>query len=177
MGGVKEYKSWKWCDLSPKQMIKRTTAVRGTAWIYSHYVNWRAYTNTFQKELSTYTDILECVLQLWIEHSLSGAYNPRSEIPDWLHVTGDHLGVLLPAILPTHRQLDWRSFHKNVSKAASLCRKGMDICIKINAPLLRHSKRLSELITLLSGEFMHFLVPLFVFFKCLLLTLRISDVW
>lgn len=105
----------------PDTRTPRTTAVSGIGWRFSHYVNWRAYINTFQKELSTYTDILECVLQLWTEHSLSGANNPRSEMPDWLHVTGDHLDVLLPAALPAHRQLDWRSFHKNVSRAASLC--------------------------------------------------------
>lgn len=64
--------------------------------------------------------LLERLLQLWPVRLLPGTHHPGPAVSDRGHRGADHLGLLLPAVLPVGGQLRGGALQENVSAASSL---------------------------------------------------------
>lgn len=80
-----------------------------------HHAAGRAGLVAAQAPLAPNPHLLERVLQLRPVHRLPGAHHPGPEVSDPLHPAADHLGLLLPAVLPAGGQQHGRTMEENVS--------------------------------------------------------------
>lgn len=79
-----------------------------------HEAAGRAHRVAAESQPAAHPDLLERVLQLRPVHILPGTHHPGPEVSDPVYVGSDHVGLLLPAVLPVGGQLPGRSLQENV---------------------------------------------------------------
>lgn len=99
---------WAVSAVGPQQRSELLQKVR-------HEAAGRADLVAVQAPLAADSDLLECVLQLRSLHRLPRTHYPGPEVPDPVHPAADHLGLLLPAVLPVGGQQHGRTLQEDVS--------------------------------------------------------------
>lgn len=99
---------WAVSAVGPQQRSELLQKVR-------HEAAGRADLVAVQAPLAADSDLLECVLQLRSLHRLPRTHHPGPEVPDPVHPAADHLGLLLPAVLPVGGQQHGRTLQEDVS--------------------------------------------------------------
>lgn len=79
-----------------------------------HEAAGRAHRVAAEAQHAAHPDLLERVLQLRPVYVLPGTHHPGLEVSDPVYVGSDHVGLLLPAVLPVGGQLPGRSLQENV---------------------------------------------------------------
>lgn len=93
-----------------------------------HEAAGRAHRVAAEAQLAAHLDLLERVLQLRPVHFLPGTHHPGPKVSDPVYVGSDHVGLLLPAVLPVGWQLPGRSLQENVRQKT---KRSIPILIKV----------------------------------------------